>query len=305
MTWFRVDDGFATSPKVMSIPRSRRLAALGLWTIAGSWSAQHLTDGRVPAYMLEEWGADLSHGTDLVTAGLWREEGDGYVFHDWHDYQPGRADVMAAREKERRRKEAYRQKKAGTTGESPASVPAGRTTGQTEVSRVPETSRGRSPDPTRPDPIEEPNGSSSSALRTDVEGLLDLLDMEIKSNGGRVPQRTKKNRDAGRLLLDRDGKSVEQVEAAIRWCQADEFWRGNVLSMSKLREKYDQLRLAAARSQTAPRTFAQQKQDNSLAIVERLREKESNEGIGSGAAAGVRELGRGSGDDGAAGRRVA
>lgn len=91
-----------------------------------------------------------------------------------------------------------------------------------------------------------------ATIRPDVERLLDLLDEEIARNGGKKPTRSKKNIDAARLLLDRDGRTVEQVEAAIRWCQADEFWRSNILSMSKLREKYDQLRLAAARSSRRP-----------------------------------------------------
>lgn len=89
---------------------------------------------------------------------------------------------------------------------------------------------------------------AEAPLRGDVKRLLDLLDEEIERNGGRRPHRSKKNIDAARLLLDRDGKTVEQVEAAIRWCQADEFWRANILSMSKLREKYETLRLQAARS---------------------------------------------------------
>jgi hypothetical protein len=38
----------------------------------------------------------------------------------------------------------------------------------------------------------------------------------------------------------------------IRWCQADEFWRGNILSMPKLREKYDQLRLKALERREKP-----------------------------------------------------
>ena len=95
--------------------------------------------------------------------------------------------------------------------------------------------------------------SSSSEVadaptRPDVLHLLDLLDSEIITNGGKVPSRSKKNQSAARLLIDRDGRTVEQVEAAIHWSQSDEFWRANILSMSKLREKYDQLRLAATRN---------------------------------------------------------
>lgn len=86
-------------------------------------------------------------------------------------------------------------------------------------------------------------------IRDDVNRILDLLDEEIVRNGSKRPSRTKANIDAARLLIDKDGRSVEQIERAIRWCQADPFWRSNILSMVKLREKYDQLRLAAQRAQ--------------------------------------------------------
>lgn len=73
MTWFKVDDATPTDPRVLKIPRRERLACMGLWTLAGAWSSKHLTDGRIPAYMLEELGADMSHGTTLVTVGLWTQ----------------------------------------------------------------------------------------------------------------------------------------------------------------------------------------------------------------------------------------
>lgn len=79
--------------------------------------------------------------------------------------------------------------------------------------------------------------------RPEVEQLLDLLDEGIEANGAKKPTRTKKNTDAARLLLDRDGWTVEQVSWMIRWATRDEFWRRNILSMSKLREKFDQLKL--------------------------------------------------------------
>ena len=98
---------------------------------------------------------------------------------------------------------------------------------------------------------EEEKSSSSevavATIRPDVESLLDLLDAEITANGCKAPKRNKQNIDAMRLLLDRDKCTPEQVAAAIKWCQRDEFWRGNILSASKLREKYDQLRLDAQR----------------------------------------------------------
>lgn len=101
---------------------------------------------------------------------------------------------------------------------------------------------------------EERNESGvADATRADVERLLDLLDSELTRNGvKRLPKRNKANRDAIRLMIDRDGIPEDQVEGAIRWCQADEFWRGNILSASKLREKYEQLRAQAARGRRMP-----------------------------------------------------
>lgn len=88
--------------------------------------------------------------------------------------------------------------------------------------------------------------------RLDVARLCNHLADRIVENGGKRPTISKAWRDAARLLLDKDDRTEEQVAAAIDWCQADEFWRSNVLSMPKLREKYDQLRLAAQRSRNAP-----------------------------------------------------
>jgi len=46
-------------------------------------------------------------------------------------------------------------------------------------------------------------------------------------------------------LIRLDGQDVQEIEQVIRWCQSDEFWKSNVLSGSKLREKWDQLILKA------------------------------------------------------------
>jgi len=38
-----------------------------------------------------------------------------------------------------------------------------------------------------------------------------------------------------------DGYSWEDIENVIRWCQNDEFWKGNILSAQKLRKQFSQL----------------------------------------------------------------
>lgn len=82
----------------------------------------------------------------------------------------------------------------------------------------------------------------SEMIRADVERLLDLLDSEISKNGVRkLPKRNQTNANAIRLLLDRDGYSEDEVAEVIRWAQADQFWHTNILSASKLREKFEML----------------------------------------------------------------
>jgi len=43
------------------------------------------------------------------------------------------------------------------------------------------------------------------------------------------------------LMMRRDNRSFEQIRGLIEWSQADSFWKGNILSMGKLRDKFDQL----------------------------------------------------------------
>ncbi len=89
------------------------------------------------------------------------------------------------------------------------------------------------------------------ADRADVERVCQHLADRIEANGSRRPTVSDNWRTAARLMLDRDKRTEERIIRAIDWCQADEFWRANILSMSKLRAKYDQLRLAAQRSSPA------------------------------------------------------
>lgn len=58
---------------------------------------------------------------------------------------------------------------------------------------------------------------------------------------GKRPFVGKRWLEAERLLVTRDGRQPGQVEAVIRWTQADEFERTVVLSMPKLRQRFGAL----------------------------------------------------------------
>lgn len=131
MAWFKVDDHFWSHPKTAALSD----AATALWLRAGSWSAGHLTDGRVPVSMLRFFRARRRSADELVTAGLWSRDGETFVFHAWAEYQPSKEQVEAKREATKNRVNAWRERQGnGVTNASPAD----------EVNAP--------PDPTRPDP---------------------------------------------------------------------------------------------------------------------------------------------------------
>ncbi|WP_336819809.1 hypothetical protein [Gordonia sp. MMO-8] len=104
MAWFKVDDGFHSSSKLIRIPRRIRLEAAGLWVIAGSWSASKELDGLVPDHMVDEWGGTPELVDALVSCGLWEQVDEGHVFVNWVLFQPTRAENEAKRKWERDRK---------------------------------------------------------------------------------------------------------------------------------------------------------------------------------------------------------
>ena len=254
MVWFNVDDGFPTSPKVLSIPRGERMAAVGLWTIAGASCAKHLTDGHIQAFMLDEWGANPASADALVTSGLWERTPSGFVFHDWEGWQRTREDVEASREKERLRKNAWRKKIAGEKVEPPEDVsrdcPTVRPALVPRVSQHPSQAK---PSPTKPSQLStkellvEDSLEPISELRPEVERLCILLRDLVVANGSKAPVIGPSWHTAARLMLVADGREPDAAERLMRWCQADSFWRGNVLSMPKFRKGYDQIRLHAER----------------------------------------------------------
>lgn len=264
MPWFKVDDKLHDHRKA----RKAGKAAMGVWVLAGSWSMDNLTDGFVPDDVLTRWGTRADAGR-LVAAGLWyvdEHAGErGWRFHDWATFQPSAAVTAAVKAKEA---------EAGVLGNHRRwHVARGISDPDCEFCyRVPDQEPDGVPDdlpesgpespPIPPEPEPEPlyvspNGETSrrrdlepvAPPREDVERVCEHLARRIAENGSKTPTITKGWRDAARLMLDRDGRTEQEVHGAIEWSQADEFWRGNILSLPKLREKFDQLRLQAQRRQ--------------------------------------------------------
>ena len=78
-----------------------------------------------------------------------------------------------------------------------------------------------------------------------------LIDLMAKNNPNSsilrrlTPKRQEVWIDECRLLREKDERTPEQIEQIIIFSQNDAFWKSNILSMPKLREKFDQLWLKA------------------------------------------------------------
>lgn len=90
------------------------------------------------------------------------------------------------------------------------------------------------------------NAGDREPQRDDVDRICAHLVERIVANGSKRPAITETWKREARLLLDADKRTEEQVHKAIDWCQSNRFWCGKVMSMTKLRDKFDQLRLDAA-----------------------------------------------------------
>lgn len=77
MTWFMIDDGIYDSPQCDELP----LAAIGLWTLAGSYVGRQLRhgdyDGAITMQRVRKLGGGPKLARQLVDAGLWRETEPG------------------------------------------------------------------------------------------------------------------------------------------------------------------------------------------------------------------------------------
>jgi len=85
-------------------------------------------------------------------------------------------------------------------------------------------------------------------LSPDIFSLVDLLIEKMKENDpeAKVPKTQNQREKWGNefwLLVERDGRPIDEVKEVLIWSQLDSFWKGNILSAAKLREKYAQLRL--------------------------------------------------------------
>jgi hypothetical protein len=99
MPWFRVDDGFYDHPKV----RRAGNAAIGLWLRCATYSARHLTDGRIPLEVVRQMGKPREIDA-LTNSHMWILDDNEAVIPDYLDYNDSAETIKLRRKRDAERK---------------------------------------------------------------------------------------------------------------------------------------------------------------------------------------------------------
>ena len=104
MTWVKIDDGFHDHPKIEALSSDAYRAFIG----GLCYCARFLTDGHIPPARVKQLGRTAAV-RELEQVGLWDRNGDGVHVHDYLEYQPSSAAILAKRAAESARKRRGRE----------------------------------------------------------------------------------------------------------------------------------------------------------------------------------------------------
>ena len=256
MPYARFDDRWDDHKKVKRACRREPIAAL-MHAFAITYCNRHNTDGVVDSEWIDEkftlFGLKPSRRAAVLVVMLDPchplfervDDTETYVVHDYLDWNLSRAQRQSLANQGRKGglAKAAGQSQSGEGGQSDGSSHGyshGLSDGQSDGSSTPTPTptprlRHAKKDVVEPDRLDE-IGARYLAMSLHFHGMLRERDPKAKGD-----PRSKAWIDAARLLVERDGRSFEQIAVVMRWLPTDDFWSTTVLSMPKFREKFTQL----------------------------------------------------------------
>lgn len=136
MSWAKLDDHFYGNGKVLAAG----LAATGLYARSLSYAAGHETDGHITrdvAMFLA--GGEQELFDRLVGVELWSREGDGFMIHDYLEFNPSARELDRNRRQSAARVRRYRERLAEEPVDGSDSVTRNRNGSVTRNKRRPVT----------------------------------------------------------------------------------------------------------------------------------------------------------------------
>lgn len=192
----------------------------------------------------------------LVKVGWWREENEHFFIKNYTEKQTTRVEIEKKKELKKQRNDRYYRKKQGDQDTTTDTIKTRlKTVDTTSLRRVNKEVRSKNKEDKEKINKKE---KSLKQKHTAVVELCDHLAEHIALNTDRRPSVGEKWLVEMDRLIRIDDRDPELILQVIDWCQQDQFWRGNILSAGKLREKFDQLvvRMRSAASQPASTSTA-------------------------------------------------
>lgn len=279
MGWARLDDLYDDHPKIKAITKRTTSGAI-IHSHGITYCCRHENNGVLDELWLEEKVPQKIRRekalkalvelrlVDVIPKGkalkfrdakgfivkLGPFSSEKYRIHDFLDWNPSSKQLETVRAAWAEQK-AEQRSRAKLEQVSAKSLKGVSKESLKSLKRVREVSA--DPIPSHPIPSNIEEDKSSSSKNTDPAVVYDFCCLLADLILERDPK-AKTNPDSDRwqtsmrlLLNDRDG-DLGEVERVLRWSQADSFWQRNILSPTKLREKFTQLKIGSeATSQKA------------------------------------------------------
>lgn len=92
MAWIRVDDGMMEHPKILALSDREFRAHMAALCYTG-----RRRDPHIPVTSLHLFGATVKVAKRLTDVGVWDVNGDGWVIHDWHEFNGAKTPAERSR----------------------------------------------------------------------------------------------------------------------------------------------------------------------------------------------------------------
>lgn len=201
---------------------------------AAEWPGE---EGALTSALLSAGGAGRAGFIEPVEG-----QTDVYQIHDLSDHAPDYVKKRRQRELERttpKKDGGQRQKSADNGGQRRTLAENGKTPAPAPALNTGEASASPS--------------SKATPSREDVSlaehMMARIVAIAPNAIGTKPPQRLitiQRWANELRLMREQDGRGPPEIRKVFDWANRDTFWRGNILSAKKLREKFDTLRLKMA-----------------------------------------------------------
>lgn len=274
-----IKPGFFLNDELAELHPLARLLFAGLWTIADREGRLEDRPKRIKAEILPYDDCDVDQFlTDLHKSGFilrYIADGDNYIqiinfakHQNPHIKEPI-STIPAPPENQTSTIQAQEEHPYDPADPDPLNLKLDPDPDPDPRSSCPESSL---PDDDQTSPEQQKPQKKKYKYSEEHMQLAELLRNQILATkpDAKVPANLDSWAETFRLMVERDNREPARIAEIIVWCQKDEFWRANILSADKLRQKFDQLELQMQRS---PRADPRDRMPRGFASLYEMREE--------------------------------